>query len=182
MCIAAPTDKNKHDLNMACLIKWKKANIGSPIDSLNIINLSCLRVERATIFLLSIDTTAVIDDITKDTTLTSASATKDGLSIQEDICKSKKTPAVTRVDECTSLDTGVGAAIASGSQDINGNIALLVIAAEKIKALANINIPPGVGPSLTIFKENTINKTIKTSPTRFLSTVIRPPELEDGFK
>ena len=30
------------------------------------------------------------------------------------------TPAVTRVDECTRADTGVGAAIAAGSQAENG--------------------------------------------------------------
>lgn len=39
------------------------------------------------------------------------------------------TPAVTRVEECTRADTGVGAAIAAGSQLINGNWALFVIAA-----------------------------------------------------
>lgn len=32
----------------------------------------------------------------------------------------KYTPAVTRVDECTKEDTGVGAAIAAGSQEENG--------------------------------------------------------------
>ena len=39
------------------------------------------------------------------------------------------TPAITRVDECTSADTGVGAAIAAGSQLEYGICALLVIAA-----------------------------------------------------
>lgn len=42
---------------------------------------------------------------------------------------SKNTPAVTRVDECTRADTGVGAAIAAGSHLENGICALLVIAA-----------------------------------------------------
>lgn len=32
----------------------------------------------------------------------------------------KNTPAVTSVDECTSADTGVGAAMAAGSQLENG--------------------------------------------------------------
>jgi hypothetical protein len=40
-----------------------------------------------------------------------------------------KTPAVTRVEEWTSAETGVGAAIAAGSQEENGIWALLVIAA-----------------------------------------------------
>ena len=39
------------------------------------------------------------------------------------------TPAVTRVDECTRADTGVGAAMAAGSQAVKGNCALLVILA-----------------------------------------------------
>jgi hypothetical protein len=45
---------------------------------------------------------------------------------------SKKTPAVTRVEECTKAETGVGAAIAAGSQLENGICALLVIAAKVI--------------------------------------------------
>jgi len=39
------------------------------------------------------------------------------------------TPAVTKVDECTSEEVGVGAAMAAGSQAENGIWALLVIAA-----------------------------------------------------
>lgn len=41
----------------------------------------------------------------------------------------RKTPAVTRVLECTREETGVGAAIALGSQEEKGNWALLVRAA-----------------------------------------------------
>jgi hypothetical protein len=33
---------------------------------------------------------------------------------------SKYTPAVTKVEECTKAETGVGAAIAAGSQDEKG--------------------------------------------------------------
>lgn len=36
-------------------------------------------------------------------------------------------PAVTKVDECTNEDTGVGAAMAKGNHEENGNCALLVI-------------------------------------------------------
>jgi hypothetical protein len=43
------------------------------------------------------------------------------------------TPAVTRVDEWTRADTGVGAAIAAGNQEQNGIWALLVMAPEIIK-------------------------------------------------
>ena len=45
----------------------------------------------------------------------------------------KKTPAVTRVEECTRAETGVGAAIAAGSQAENGIWALFVIPASKIQ-------------------------------------------------
>jgi hypothetical protein len=38
----------------------------------------------------------------------------------------KNTPAVTRVEECTKEEIGVGAAIAAGSQLLNGNWALFV--------------------------------------------------------
>ena len=39
----------------------------------------------------------------------------------------RKIPAVTKVEECTKEDTGVGAAIAAGSHAENGIWALLVI-------------------------------------------------------
>jgi hypothetical protein len=42
---------------------------------------------------------------------------------------SRYTPAVTRVDEWTSAEIGVGAAIAAGSQAEKGNWALFEIAA-----------------------------------------------------
>jgi hypothetical protein len=42
------------------------------------------------------------------------------------------TPAVTRVLECTKDDTGVGAAIAAGSQEEKGYCALFVTEASKI--------------------------------------------------
>ena len=43
-----------------------------------------------------------------------------------------KIPAVTSVLEWTSLDTGVGAAIAAGSHDLKGYCLLLVAAARRI--------------------------------------------------
>jgi hypothetical protein len=42
----------------------------------------------------------------------------------------KYTPAVTKVEEWTEAETGVGAAIAAGNQEENGIWALLVIAAK----------------------------------------------------
>lgn len=47
------------------------------------------------------------------------------------------TPAVTRVDEWTRAETGVGAAMAAGSQAANGIWALLVVAAKVISVINN---------------------------------------------
>lgn len=44
----------------------------------------------------------------------------------------RKIPAVTRVLEWTRLETGVGAAMAAGSQELKGYCLLLVPAANKI--------------------------------------------------
>lgn len=49
----------------------------------------------------------------------------------------RNTPAVTRVEEWTSALTGVGAAMAAGSQGENGIWALFVIAAIKIAMVRN---------------------------------------------
>lgn len=45
----------------------------------------------------------------------------------------RNTPAVTRVEEWTRAETGVGAAIAAGSQLENGSWALFVMAARRIR-------------------------------------------------
>lgn len=53
-----------------------------------------------------------------------------------------KTPAVTKVEECTKEETGVGAAIAAGNQEEKGTWALLVINAiikNKLKTKALLN-------------------------------------------
>jgi glucosamine 6-phosphate synthetase-like amidotransferase/phosphosugar isomerase protein len=42
---------------------------------------------------------------------------------------------VTRVDECTNAETGVGAAMAKGSHDLKGKLALFVIKAKKKNTL-----------------------------------------------
>ena len=49
---------------------------------------------------------------------------------------SRNTPALTMVAECRYADTGVGAAMALGSQKWNGNCALLVSAPSRISTSA----------------------------------------------
>lgn len=92
----------------------------------------------------------------------------------------KYTPAVTKVEECTKAETGVGAAIAAGSQAENGIWALLVKAANNPKPTTQnqSKLLPN-SPKLKIFhppqptiQEIPNNKA--TSPIRLDSTVIIP--------
>ena len=87
------------------------------------IRLSCLSVDKAMIFLKSLSTQAfkpaknmVKSPIIRIRLFGRAEFVK--------IFSAKKIPAVTRVEEWTKADTGVGAAIALGSQSIKGNCAL----------------------------------------------------------
>lgn len=90
---------------------------------------------------------------------------------------SKKTPAVTKVEEWTRAETGVGAAIAAGSQAEKGICALLVIA-------ATIIVNQRKGWVEEEFKERMFQESelkaraieirSSTSPTRFVKAVIRP--------
>lgn len=68
----APPQRNNKALNKACVIRWKKARVGSPRPRLAIITPSCLSVERAIIFFKSHSTMAdmpainiVAEEITK---------------------------------------------------------------------------------------------------------------------
>jgi len=104
-----------------------------------------------------------------------------GLGRSESI---KNTPAVTRVDECTKADTGVGAAIAAGNQLENGICALFVIAAHVINITCGINHLDGYiliisqWPWLRVIA---IANKIATSPSRFVKAVNILAAIEDGF-
>ena len=86
---------------------------------------------------------------------------------------------MTRVDECTKADTGVGAAMAAGSHDLNGNWALLVHA-----AITKIINPQTLGKIWAdspkgMEKDGDININgravrIKLSPNRLVIPVINP--------
>ena len=83
-----------------------------------------------------------------------------------------KIPAVTNVDECTSADTGVGAAIAAGSQLEYGNWALLVVAAIIIpRHIMDVNksdLALFIGVKFILFSLITIAISKKVSPRRFV--------------
>lgn len=92
--------------------------------------------------------------------------------------KSKNTPAVTRVDECTKEETGVGAAIASGNHLTQGNKALFVIAASntnhtKISNTSFDSVKYSIFSNPAPRSAIVITKITKnTSPTRLVTTVI----------
>lgn len=142
-------------------------------------NPSCLKVERAIIFLKSVSNIALraeinivkleIKAITKIVSLLSKITVKNRII--------KYTPAVTSVEEWTSAETGVGAAIAAGSHLINGNCALLVKHPIKRKILRKIEWTKKVDPKE---KKRPIERIKHKSPTRFKNIVIilAPKDLE----
>lgn len=76
---------------------------------------------------------------------------------------------MTRVEEWTNAETGVGAAIAAGSHLIKGNWALLVKQAVRIKNLINLIWEEKVVPKE---KKSPIAIRRHKSPTRFERRVI----------
>jgi hypothetical protein len=77
---------------------------------------SWLNVERATIFFRSLQIIALTLARTRVSLLIKPNTIRALPLNSEWNRKTRNTPAVTRVEECTRDDTGVGAAIASGSQ------------------------------------------------------------------
>lgn len=92
----------------------------------------------------------------------------------------KYTPAVTKVDEWTRAEIGVGAAIAIGNHAENGNCALFDRAA--IISMININVVNSIFILRFQLDDKVIiliDRRIRISPIRFLSNVI-VPEAADG--
>jgi len=129
-----PAHKNNNALNKAWVNKWKKTNFENPKDKILIINPNCLKVDNAIIFFKSNSKLAQIPaiNIVSPPINKRIDPNKEfNIKILKRI--NKYTPAVTKVEEWTKAETGVGAAIAAGNQDEKGIWALLVIAAIKIK-------------------------------------------------
>lgn len=139
---------------------------------------SCLSVDRATIFFMSNSNMALALAISMVITpITNTNVQRLVLSLGLNRIN-RYTPAVTRVDEWTKEDTGVGAAIAAGNQAENGIWALLVIAAKIIKLLVAVPIGPSLANSslerLPNWEVTAIMIRIATSPTRFVTAVSMP--------
>jgi len=118
---------NKHLLNKACLIRWRKDRKFSP--NLNVVmeNPICDKVLKATTFFKSSSIKAVI--------LENIIVKHPIFKIKEENLKNKIinlklnnkiNPAVTSVLLWTRDLTGVGALIALGNHPLNGNCALFV--------------------------------------------------------
>lgn len=100
------------------------------IANVNIITPSCLRVDKATIFFMSSSIKAVKPEISNVTLLIINKRVWVVLKISIGQRIKIYTPAVTRVEEWTKDETGVGAAMAAGNHAEKGNWALFVHAAK----------------------------------------------------
>ena len=118
-------------LNIAWVRRWKRARLGRANPRLAIIIPNCLKVDSAMIFFMSFS--AMADrpaiNIVVDATRMIVGLNRGVLFRAGKNRIKRKTPAVTSVEEWTKAETGVGAAIAAGSQEENGIWALLVMAA-----------------------------------------------------
>lgn len=81
------------------------------------------------------------------------------------------TPAVTRVEECTREDTGVGAAIAAGSQAEKGTWALFVRAASLMRATEFLGSAEVIKFHDPMSRLRPIAIKIRTSPSRLVRAV-----------
>lgn len=151
-----------------------------------IITPSCLSVDKAMIFLKSVSVVALKPaiSIVIDAEINRTVLNRYKLFRNEENRINKKTPAVTSVDEWTSAETGVGAAIAAGSQLENGVCALFVIAASRIDIIiktSNFDCHMFRIIQLLEAKHRAIAVRIKASPSRFVTAVIMPAPRDLGF-
>lgn len=177
-----PAHKNIADLNKAWIIKWVNAIIKEFKEIANIIIAICLSVDKAMIFFKSCSQLAdILAYIAVDLEINSIIIIVEGW-LNENIRNIRNTPAVTKVDEWTKAEIGVGAAIAIGSQAENGNCALFehaaIIKSDRVKVIYSIFI-------WNVQFEDKVNipidMRIKISPTRFLNKVIVPDAADEKF-
>lgn len=97
---------------------------------------------------------------------------------------SRKTPAVTSVEECTKAETGVGAAMAAGNHLENGVWALFVIAASRMEMMirkSSLECHMFIIIQLFEASVSAIAVRRKASPRRFVIAVIIPAPRDLGF-
>lgn len=141
---------------------------------------SCLRVERAIIFFISFSVMAemLAINIVREAVRRIRGLNR-GIVFSEGKNRIRRnTPAVTRVEEWTKADTGVGAAMAAGSQEENGSWALLVSAATATAVRSRglkVNWWGVVMVHIPWLKDQAILRRIRTSPMRLVKAVSMPP-------
>jgi len=184
--IILPAVINRRALNNAWVRRWNRVRAGTPKARLIIINPNWLNVERAITFFMSISFMADRPAI---------SMVREAIIIKNKLKRwswfrngknriRRKIPPVTRVEECTKADTGVGASIAAGSQLENGIWALFVIPAivkdimikediSFVQILIIIQFPLCSNQAILI--------KINTSPIRFVRAVNIPAARDLGF-
>jgi len=134
---------------------------------------NCLKVDNAITFFKSDSKTPQMLEHNIVKTPLQKIKYKLSAKIKSNMRNKKKTPAVTKVDEWTSEETGVGAAIAKGSHLEKGNCALFVnLAKTKIKIMFDVSQHKNFQPPILTLKKIPISK--NTSPIRLLSTVSMP--------
>ena len=164
---------------------WVTARETKPLHSKQKIKLNWLKVDKATKVLRS--------EVVKDRILatvrvhkTTGQRTK---LVERDLSplnfNKRNKPAVTKVEEWTKEETGVGALIAAGSQTLKGNWALFVILVKaqttlkpNRRGLRNLSVSK---PRLKTRNKDksSINK---TSPIRLEKTVILDDKLLEGLR
>src|SRR5687767_11263178 len=120
-----PAPRKRHALKNACVMTWKIAAVYAPTPAARNMNPSCDTVEYARTFLMSfwampIDAAKIA--VTAPTMATTSDASSDMRNSTFDRT-TMYTPAVTIVAAWMSAETGVGPAIASGSQTYRGTCA-----------------------------------------------------------
>lgn len=158
--------------------------MGRLAPNLNIITPNCLKVDKAMIFFISVSNMATVPAIN---IVVAPIRRRDFNTMGCDLIKlknrkTKNTPAVTRVEEWTRADTGVGAAMAAGSHLLNGICALLVQAAIlRRKARVRLDGLVFIIIQCPWFTHNAILRRIKTSPIRLVKAVMIPAARDLGF-
>ena len=124
---------NNIALKYAWLMRWNQDKEIKPNARVKTITPSWLRVDNAITFFISSSIVAERPAINMVILATTIITNNNMLWFNVKLNRtSKYTPAVTKVEEWTRADTGVGAAIAAGNQDEKGTCALFVIATNKI--------------------------------------------------
>src|SRR4030043_800517 len=130
-----PEERKSRSLKKACITRWNIPAMNAPMPTAATMKPSWLMVEYASTFLISNWATAIVaanKAVTAPTIATQFWATGTSEYKEKDLA-TKYTPAVTIVAAWIKADTGVGPAIASGSQTYSGNWADLPVTPSSMK-------------------------------------------------